>query len=307
MSVLGLLLAASLLGAGPQEPKEPVSIRLELESAAVDFGRAFPLAVERRWPAGLVPEAWDDRQLAPLVLEPAGREERLADGVVVETLRFQAYAFQAGTLRWEELSLRARPPAGEAGEEHRAVAPLAELVVLSALGEGEPGLAEFPDGPLDEPGADGNRVFLLLLAPFAFWLLWWLQRRRGLGAAAETRAPAPGASVRSRAAQQALAAIEALRGRQPLDPPAFDADAVEIVGLLRRFLEQGLGLPAQPWTSEELLLLLRPRFAPEAAPMPALARCLAYCDREKFGSPAALLAAREEALAAAAAFVEGAA
>lgn len=313
----GLLLAALLSGGGPagcgggtelaEEAGQPVWIRVEAGASTVEFGRAFPLTVVRSWSEDLVPEAWSDRQLAPLVVKPAGTEQRRRGGRVVETRRFDAYAFVSGPLRLERVALRARPLVGGGGpeSERSAVAGLLELEVRPAILDEDDGAAEFPDGPLApadrrwwwKPGLAAVLVALVLLI---------LKRRAAGSGGSSSSSRAPGLSARDRAAREALDALDHLRALEPAAAAAFDRDAVLIASLLRGFLARAFDLPGPRRTTEELLGLSRARFGDAAPCLAPLAACLAYCDREKFGPPAALLAARARALAEAVRFVEAA-
>ncbi len=288
-------------GAAAPVLQDPVSLSVEVASEQVESGRAFPLVVERRWREDLQPEAWDARLLAPLVLKPAGREARREDGFESETLRFLAYAFPVGELRFEELRFRARPATEVEGGEVQAVAPPFRLEVRSALGEGEAGPPEFPDGPLAPPASGGSLRWWLLLPPLALLWWWWAQARRRAPRSSPRSAPLTTAS-RARLARETITALQSRRTDELADSAAYDADAVELAATLRGYLEAGLGLACRPLTSEELAPALSASGG--AQRVEDLAAFLSYCDREKFGPSAALRAARAQAIDQAIGFVE---
>jgi hypothetical protein len=260
-------------------------------------GRSFPLTVVRVHDARLVPEAFDERSLSPLVVRLEARSRREDGTRVEETRRYRAYAFEPGETVVPAPELRARPRAGGAERSVRGE-PL-RLRVEATLDPAAPGPPELPGEPLSRPfpwAAALAGLGLSLLAGSAALLASRRRRARAAPpAAAAPVAPPPPPDASTRALGR-LAAIAARGG-----PPA---DAVAATALVvREYAADRFGVPALRRTSAELASSLRSRVAADARA--ALAQALATADAAKFAAHVPSAAERDEALGRATAFVRG--
>lgn len=269
-----LLVVATLAGCGGGSavPETKLAVRLEMQADACEFGKAFDLTVRRIWEKTLVPEAWQDAALAPLVLRSVGVERVEDDYRVMETRRFRAYAFAQGEVEVPPLVFRARPTAG--GAERTAQGEGRRIRVKSALDAANPGPVELPAGPLAPPL---NRRRLLLVAiPLlvALMLTVYLLRRLSVRRRDGERAAAPFRRARSRFA--------ALSKALPTDRPGIDRFHVEACDALRDLIVAHLRIPATEMTSFEIARAVGDERL-DGASRATLRSFLAACDRVKFG------------------------
>ena len=90
---------------------EAARIALAVEAATeIAFGTPFVLRVERSWPAGSRPSAFDERALAPLVVAQLETDRSERGGWVQETRRFRAQAFVRDEVTIGPLRMLVTPP-----------------------------------------------------------------------------------------------------------------------------------------------------------------------------------------------------
>lgn len=290
-----VLLALGLALIGPRAAaKDSLSIELVLRAGEVELGRGFELELRRAWESDLVPEDFDARALAPLVLVPAGRELREEHGRFEERLGFRAHLFQRGELELAPLELRAKSRTD--GSVRVARSGSARLRVRSSLPPGPPGPPEPP-----EP---------LLRAPFPWPLLFagaalcvalaalFLRARGGKAEADVVESAAPAPAPPHLRARERLAELRARRVEGAEASRAFHDESAE---LLREYARERFRVAAFERTSEELCSALRTRAGPALA---SLAEALARCDRVKYARALPPSAERERLLACATDFVE---
>lgn len=287
-----VFLALALAGA----PTAQEALELELLSSAseVELGRGFELVLRRAWSAELVPEDFDARALAPLVLVPAGRELREERGRFEERLRFRAHAFQRGALELAPLELRAESRAGGAGRVARSNS--LALEVRSALPPGPPGPPELPEPLLRAPFP-----WALLLAAVGSCALLAAFLRRSRGRKAEADVPESAAIAPPPAHLRARERLAELRARRVEDAGATRAFHDEAAEVLREYARERFRVAAFERTSEELCSALRGAAGPASA---SLADALARCDRVKYARALPPGAERERLLSSATDFVE---
>jgi hypothetical protein len=230
-------------GAAAIDPRVP-AIRVAVSAGEVEAGVAFPLTIVRRWRVDQEPDAWDDAALPSLLLRPRGSERRDDGARVEESLRFDAYAFDAGDLTLPGVEFVVR---GDDGVRNVASPPFA-LRVRPVLDPDDtsapelPGdlLAASPPWPLFGAGAT---VFVVALA--------LVRRRRRVVVVVAPSEPVvdDGPSP----AERARARLSALRGLSPSDRAADQAFHAELVGCVRDCLLQRWSLGAPEWSNEELV------------------------------------------------------
>ncbi len=251
------LAACGLLGhcgGGPAIPAEDLLLRVTAGGEEVVLGAAFPLTVERVWSKDLLPAAWNDRALAPLVLR-LDRLERREDARRLEERRhYVGYAFSLADLSIAAPEFVARPKAG--GEDRLVSAEPLRLRVRRALDPAAPGPPELPDLPGRDRGAWWP--WLLLAAAVAL-LVAVLRRPRGPRALPGAQDPASLALARLRALREA-------------------GTYVELSSVLRAYLSARFAIRAEEMTTEEIL----------AGPgdRARLGRILRGCDLVKFAGVA---------------------
>jgi hypothetical protein len=265
LRVFAPLLLLGACGGAPPVPEADLLLQVAFGVEEVELGRGFPLEVVRVWRKDLVPEAWSDRALAPLVvrLEEAAHRE---DGArVEERLRYRAHAFTPGPLTLAGVKLAAH---SASGEERAVFAEPARLRVLTTVDPAAPGPPELPDGPLAEPRPWWVRIAagLALLAAAAFAVA--RARRR-------PPPPSPESPARATPRDRALLALARIRARPAPDLHARQEDFAEAAAVLREFVAERFGLPAAQRTTEEILA---------GAPSEALAALLRAADRVKFAA-----------------------
>ncbi len=298
---LALLAAALLLGScdrGPAIPEVDLLLRVTTGAAEVEPGAAFPLTIVRVWSQDLVPVAWDDRALAPLVVHLEKTTRREDAHRVEETRRYRGYAFSRTDVRVPAPKLVARPRRGGPDRVVNA-APLL-VRVKPVLDAASPGVPELPGEPLAEPARRWPYVAaaVVLLAALAAALL--RRRRPAPPPPAPLAEPPP---IADPADARALAALRRVRARDGAAPADLATDVADTVGVVRDYLSERFGLPTAERTSEEILAdaaLVRALPSPAHA---ALRDVLARGDRVKFAAHAPTAAERLGLLDSAEAFV----
>lgn len=250
-------------------PEVSQRIRTEPDVDAVEFGKPFELVVERRWSEELAAEPWDDAALAPLVVLERGRDSRSDDDVVVETIRFEAYAFERDSIRI------AKPRWGAAatgGNVIPAVVAGFELRVTSSLPAADSGVPELPGEPFAEPRARWTWIVPLGVALIV--IAWFVLRPRRM-ALAGSNAMAP-----SRA--------EAWRARiDRVESTPQDAAMAAFAGIARECASAERGFPAHERTTEEIAAWLAGAAHVEHAARAAAEGVLRRADRVKFAQESA--------------------
>jgi hypothetical protein len=295
LAELAVLAALAAAGCGDRTPLPERDLALTIGAAdEVDFGRAFPLTIEREWGVDLTPEPWRDEALAPLRIVPLSTEQQSDGRHVLETRRVRAYSFVAGRVALAAVPFHATDRGGSTRSV--ASAPLAIDVRPTLADPTSP--PELPDELLLPPSRFNTAwwaggVAFVLVALLAAWIVARRRRRAATpaAAAAGSSAPAP--------RERALARLARLRASDPRDEPALEAFHVEAAALLKEYVAEGFALPVLQRTTEEIAA--RPDDGFEAA---ALARLLARCDRVKFARAASDAANRADWLDDALRFVE---
>lgn len=247
-----LLLVCLLAACGGAEPipARDLALRVDVGLAGneIELGRSFPLEVVRVWSRDLVPEAWDDRRLAPLRVQLVEHVRREDDARVEERRRYRAYAFAPGEVVVAAPELRARPRAG--GEERVVRAQGIRLRVRASLDPDEAGSPEPPPGPLAEPASSWPWLGLaLLLGALLTAGVTRRLRRVEVEEAEPPAAPAPPPEA------GALARLEALRAgaRSRRAPGEVEADVVAATEVVREYVGARYRVRAAVKTTEELL------------------------------------------------------
>ncbi len=286
-------LGAATCGERPSQiDPADAAILVDAAPTQIELGQGFALRVVRSWRKPHTPEPFDVAMLSPLAvqLDTSARRENVSH--VEETLRYRAYAFEAGELRVPEVALAAASPDG--GEPLAAVSDAFSLRVLPALPRGAAQEPELPGGPLREelpwlPGIAGVIVGTALI-------VW--QRRRAL-----TPPPPPPAEP-----AEALPPPDAVaRGR--LDAARAQADDLQAIcrvaaATLRDYVGERFGVDAPEKTTEELLRLPELDDALEPDHTRLLGSILVRCDLVKFGRHLLARSERTQLIDDAARFVD---
>ena len=275
VSALLLLLVAEVEVRGPTE---------------VAFGKAFELTVIRRWSAGLVPGRWEDGLLEPLAVNLVEVRRAERDGLVEETLRFDAYAFDRDAVVVGGVTFTARAADGTG---HSAKTDPLHIIVESSLDAAASGPVEIPGGLMDVPFNWGRWKMeilggLIVVAGFA-WTAMRFRRGRASGAASES------VDVR---------ALDRLAAAAALHPEPF---YIAVSDAVRDFICERYGVQAPEMTTQEFLASTPVSRAMGERRRDGLAAFLLLCDHVKFGRLPTTAADRSEASAAAERFVRDAA
>ncbi len=285
-SLLLAALSVVLGGCGEQAPAAAsgLSIRLEAATAEVHPGEVFALRVERAWPEGLIPEAWDDAALAPLVVRSTGVGLRRAAGRKVETREFLALAACLEDIALVP-TLRARDP--RSGEETRVTGPALALRVVPVLDPAAPGP---PEGPVllePLPASLGEELLRSALALTALAVAFFSLQRRARAPVIPTAPPPPSPEARARAL------LAALDPHFAADREANAAFHAAVAGVLRGYLEERGLAPASRRTTDETLAAPRLRKELPAAARARVAAVLRRCDLILFAAAEASSRERE--------------
>jgi hypothetical protein len=246
-------------------------------SAQVELGKAFVLTVQRVCGHDLLPEPWDPRALSPLWVRLLDATRHEAPERVIETWRYQAFAFQREQLAVPPLVLRARSRNGGPIKEARSQA--LQFTIAPALAHDDVPAAELPGGLLPMPRRRIDSWWLALLAPVLLGSWWWWQRARTTKAATVVLPPH----------QRALQRLQALRTHPPRNHAESLAAAVEAAALLRDYLEDRFAVRALRMTTEELAADPRTASALAHDQVSAVRAVLGHGDLAKFArlAPAA--------------------
>jgi hypothetical protein len=285
-----LVLLAACGGEEASPPAVDLRVAVTADEGDVTPGKAFPLTVVRSWNKDLVPAAFDERALAPLVVRSEGTSRRESRTHVEETRRYRAYAFALADVRVPPLAFAARPMGG--GAEKAAVGDGLVLRVRPDVDRAEPGPPELPGDPPAPPTSRwpwvaGAAAAILAAAAFV------AARARRRPVAPPSGDVVPAARGPS-AADRALARLEEIRARAPGGEARARADVAEACDVVRAFLVEDFHISAFELTSEEILGELPPdRLAP----------VLSACDAVKFAAASPNESDRMRLLDDAAAFV----
>lgn len=280
---LALLQSAFVMLTVVIDPLPEVSQRLRIvpDVTAVEFGERFTLEVERRFTESLRPQPWDDAALAPLVVRETDRASRVDDGVVVETIRFDAYAFERDVVRIEKPRWGAQD--GD-GEVIPALGHGLELRVTSSLPADDAGVPELPGEPFPEPTSHAR---------------WWVMLGGGLALVFALLVRAHGRSRGDTRAAGERSRVDVWLGNAAaVDATVPSAAIAAWARLARECLEVEGGIPALERTTEELTgdgLITKATVEVGSA---ELGRLLRLADRVKFAEHGATRAEAEDASAA---------
>jgi hypothetical protein len=293
-----LALSLALVGCGGDaalpEGDLVFSVTADVEEARP--GESFPVTVVRVWTKDLVPAAWDDRALAPLVLRADGVSLREDDARVEETRRYRAYAFTTGDVTVRPPPFAARPRDG--GPDRKVEADGLRVRVTPTLDPADPGLPELPGEPLEEPFPWSAVLAIggLLVAVGAVAATRLLRRRP---AAVLTPPPAPSAPAAD-VADRALARLRTLRANAAADPAADVAAAAEVA---RAYVGERFDVPVLERTSPEILHDARRTATATPGDLELLSRVLIGGDLVKFATHRPTAPDRDAVLESAEAFV----
>jgi hypothetical protein len=293
--VVVLLLTAC--GGGRAILPADLLVRLEVDAKEVELGKAFPVTVVRVWRKDLLPAAWDDAALAPLVVRLEAVTRREDDQRIEETRRYRGYAFTLRDVTIGPLEISARPQDG--GPAQVVQAEAFRLRVRPALDAKAPGPVELPGEPLSEPYP--WTLWILGLAAVLAALTGGLVLRTRRRPAGEP--PALPVPVRARPDLHALERLSCIRERMSEGAGDILSDVVESSAVMRDYLSEQFLVRAWVKTTEELVA------SPETASMAkpplrdALAEFLTQCDRAKFAAHVPSARERAHLLDAAEAFV----
>ncbi len=284
--ILPLLLLAACTG----EPIADHDLHVEVAVPAdgVDFGRAFPLSVTRIWRRELVPEAFDDRALSPLVVRLVETRRRDDGRRFEETRVYEARAFERSDVRLAPV-LRARP--GGVGAEVTATAAAVTISVRPSLDPMKPGTVELPCAPLVPPLSFWQRRGPLVLGGLAAAIavsVFALRRSRSRRAPPPTP-PAPVAAEDAPALRRLRALGKAL---PPDDADLVRAFYVALSDIVREHVRDRTAIAALERTTEELLATEALASSLGAAPRDLLREILGRCDLVKFSGALPAAAAR---------------
>lgn len=277
-------------------------IALAVESAdgeaatEIPFGAPFVVRVERSWPAGSRPSAFDERALAPLVVAQLDSDRSERGGWVRETRRFRAQAFVRDEVTIGPLRMLVTPLAGGAPSEH--VCEPVTRKVRSSLASDADLAAEQPMELLrPERGADWSPLAFATVALAAVGLLVRGLRssRRARTAAPVFEAPAEPAHDARGAALEAIASI----GARSVDDVEF---AAALAKAMREWAARRSRMRASTSTTEELCAALAASVGPVATQQ--FNAALSPCDLVKFARMKLGSDGRARSLAAARACVE---
>lgn len=277
-----LLLGAS--GAGPEAPagqEAPAGrgdVRLEVaaDRTSVTIGDPIALTVRLTYPRGTTVSAFNpERFIGDLtLLERRNSPPRtLPDGRVEEIWTLRVAMYKIGTNTLPAFEAGYADPSGKAGKA--ASAPI-KLEVTSVLKGGETapadikGQAEMPERPLWPFFLAG----LLLFAAVAWYLLRRRRPRPAETAAAPAGPPRPPHEI-------AYAELERLLSSGWLEAGRIKELYIELVEIIRRYLEGRYGVDTFERTTSEIIEALRLARVPVKATSMA-AEFLGLCDLVKF-------------------------
>lgn len=197
--------------------------------------------------------------------------EDLGEGMVRELYSYELQAFGVGTLTIPGLPVAFRAPAGEAS----VALPAVSLEIPETVKPGEDIKDQFAPREIAPPEETWQEL-LERYGPYALggllllvFLLWLLFRRR-----AQKEEPK---EERRSPREEAMLALETLEREKP---PALEFHE-RLSGILRGYLEDGLGIPAREATSSELLARVR-RASIEGIDLVTLEALLLESDLAKF-------------------------
>jgi hypothetical protein len=295
---LALGLATGACDRPPPIPEVDLLLRVGVDSADVESGKAFGLTVVRVWSRDWTPSEWNDRALSPLVVRLESSSRREEGGRVEETRRYRGYAFAREDVRVPAPSFRARRSDG--GEERLVAAAPLRLRVRPALPPAAPAAPELPGEPIPEPGATWPWAVALgavLLAALGL-LVARARRRAGVPAVPPPEAPvvAPPSP-----AEVALERLSRVAARASPGPDERRDDVAEVAAVVRAYVAERFAVRAHEKTSPEVRAAIDP--AVGAGPRVALATVLDAADWAKFAAAAPAPKDRLAVLADAASFV----
>ncbi len=236
-------LAAPSCG-GPALEGPDLSYRVRTEARVVAPGEPFPLVVERTWPRDGRVDAFDPRDLRPLVLRPTGSSRVEDASRVRETLSFSAQALALDDLRLNAPTMRVHD---ERGQVVRSARGDALDVRVSPRLDAAPQAIEPPPSSIEERSGDGSRGPLAVIVATLLLALAALRTRR------RRRPPAvvPDTEVREAGVSSDpwRPRLEALLARS-LDDAASRAEAtIAANDLFVDALSACVGADARPWSA----------------------------------------------------------
>lgn len=279
---LAVLLLATVSATPAPPPATDDAPRVLARAAKTDVtvGEPFTVDVAGTGPAGITwtfPEdAGNDQVELRTAVDPQGATTALP-GVH----RYQAAVFAVGDVAVPAISVKYRLADGTEGEAATAPVPL-RIVSLLPKGEGnEPKLVD-----IRGPGAVSiGRAFWIALAAAALLvaaMVWlWLKRRR------RPEAPMPAVPA-TPPDVDALRALEALGQSGLLERGEARSFYIELVAIVKRYLERRLGAPLLEMTSQEAGAFLKGHA--EAAPLAgAFREMCGAADQVKFARGGAVV------------------
>lgn len=276
--VLTVALAATPAPSAPAADAPRVLARAAKTDVTV--GEPFGVDVAGSGPAGITwtfPEdAGNDEVELRTAVDPQG-----ATTALPSVHRYQATVFAVGDVALPAIPVKYRLADGTEGEVATAPVPL-RIVSLLPKGEGnEPKLVD-----IRGPGAVSiGRAFWIALAAAALLvaaMVWlWLKRRR------RPEAPTPAVPA-TPPDVDALRALEALGQSGLLERGEARSFYIELVVIVKRYLERRLGAPLLEMTSQEAGAFLKGH--PEAGPLAgAFREMCSAADQVKFARGGAVI------------------
>ncbi len=245
------LVLASPAADGPPAASAPVTIEARPSKSEVTVGEPFTIELRAAGPAGTTytfpgEASTDSFELRSMAGTPTGAGPGSDAGVH----RYQAMVFALGEVTLPPIPVRYRLADGTTGEA--ASTPLGVKVQsLLAKDAAEQKLADV-QGPV---GASIGRAFWIALALAsaavgALAYVLWFRRRKTTRITAPARAELP-------PADEALAALDALAGRDLPRRGEYRAFYIALAAVAKRYLERRLAAPVLEMTSAETLAFLR--------------------------------------------------
>lgn len=280
---LGVLLAAC--GGGAQEPQpeqrptppissEDLLIRVTPETTDVDLGRAFGLTVVRVWSDDLVPDEFNESDLAPLTVSLVDTAHREDGGRTEETRHYKCYAFSVGAISVPPLVFRATSRTD--ADERSVSSEELSFSVASSLPPEDVGPAELPRDAFPAPFPWARWLGFGAVGLVVVGFLFVLFARHGRKIGGDSSSSTTPAHVR------ALQQLEALRQLDPESPEETRAYFVEASQVARVYIEEQFSVHVPKMTTEEFLAAPDTNSALSSDHCELLAKFLGSCDLAKF-------------------------
>ncbi len=276
-------------------PEADLSVRLEVESTTVEFGKAFTITVIRSFPEGFSPDEFLEESLFPLLLQSGSLTRGRNEGRIEETLEFQCYAFSL-----EDISVvpRFRGKTAGSADELEVFGDEVVFKITPSVDPTAPGAFELPSDLLPAPFSWGQAIGLstvgLLVLAIVIIGLWRLRESKKRG---EVEPPPPDPHHR------AITRLATLGASDPETIEDVGVFYLEATSLVRDYIEDRFLVSGPQMTTEEFLHSEEVDQALAAWKESMLSEFLTLCDRVKFGRHPSAPSDRRSLLEAAEAFL----